>query len=490
MHLVPLTVSATAATTTLLLAPRQTTTTTTVVTEDHGGTPPVGSLLTVFTPGPGCFPVTANASVTLDAFWSDTPSCAPPGYTSYYEYNDSPTFYYSPAICPSGFSSGCSRFDVAQGPTVEPTETAILCVLEGYECAPGWDAFYATNDDGMSQVMIEVRWAEADLTRLATHPLTPGLVPTDDPASSSSSSSSPAAATPATPSPTATAAAAAALSSGAKAGIGVGAGVGGAAIVSLAAFCIWRYRRRRRQQQHHLDHQQNGGGVHEDEKIPATQPPPPPSAQFPAYPSYLPPPPQGPAPASSSQGGGGGAYAAYVDPRTGVVSYYAPVPQPTELGGTAVSATAGSERGGGGSVVYKDPAPPPAPGGFGFDPPGPPAHELPSTTVPAAGAFAPSHDVPRMSATLFRDSYHPSPAPQAVVEKDGSEMGGGGGRGGWAVARSVRSSVGSQQQQEMAMLMAEQARLEAKRTRLLELGELDEEERRIQARMRQVQDEQ
>ncbi|KAL7621758.1 hypothetical protein AAE478_009085 [Parahypoxylon ruwenzoriense] len=50
--------------------------------------------------------------------------CGPPGYTNYFE-----TYYYSPALCPNGFTVSCSRYGEFQGPPVQPTETAMLCVM-------------------------------------------------------------------------------------------------------------------------------------------------------------------------------------------------------------------------------------------------------------------------------------------------------------------------------------------------------------------------
>jgi hypothetical protein len=52
-------------------------------------------------------------------------SCAPPNFSKYWW--DQAGFY-SPAICPQGYTMGCTRWDSDQGPTVEPTETAMQCV--------------------------------------------------------------------------------------------------------------------------------------------------------------------------------------------------------------------------------------------------------------------------------------------------------------------------------------------------------------------------
>lgn len=109
----PLTTTATLA----ALAPRQS-------SLDHDGTPPVAALTTVWTAAEGCYPVSTRPATDIDMFWTSNPDCAPPGYASYFE-----TYYYSPAICPSGFTVGCARYGDFQGPDVEPTETAMLCVM-------------------------------------------------------------------------------------------------------------------------------------------------------------------------------------------------------------------------------------------------------------------------------------------------------------------------------------------------------------------------
>ncbi|KAI2463893.1 hypothetical protein F4781DRAFT_97219 [Annulohypoxylon bovei var. microspora] len=61
--------------------------------------------------------------------------------------------------------------------------------------------------------------------------------------------------------------------------------------------------------------------------------------------------------------------------------------------------------------------------------------------------------------------------------------------GNEGVARSIGGSENSQAQQEMTHLVAEQTKLDARRTRLMELTELDEEEQRIRTRMQQLESE-
>ncbi|KAI1473405.1 hypothetical protein F4774DRAFT_415848 [Daldinia eschscholtzii] len=278
---------------------------------DHDGTPPVAALTTVWTPSDGCFPVSTRSTTDIDVFWSSNPDCAPPGYASYFE-----TYYYSPAICPSGFTVGCSRFDDFQGPSVEPTETAVLCVMSDYSCTPGGWSYYATNTDlDYAQVMIQIRWASSDLSILETHPLTPGLIlattisngVTDITSSSSTAVTG--------------------LSVGARAGIGVGVGLFGLLGLGLAIFFILRYRKKRT----------DGQAVN--------QPPPmhqPSLGQYPfdQYP-HMPglglagqPILQYPQPTYSG-------YATYIDPKTGAITYYSAVPQPPQPGSTAMDGANG-----------------------------------------------------------------------------------------------------------------------------------------------------
>lgn len=51
--------------------------------------------------------------------------CGPPSFDDYWW---STVGYYSPAVCPRGYTAGCFRWNSDQGPPVEPTETAVQCV--------------------------------------------------------------------------------------------------------------------------------------------------------------------------------------------------------------------------------------------------------------------------------------------------------------------------------------------------------------------------
>ncbi|XXH02146.1 hypothetical protein Hte_008514 [Hypoxylon texense] len=419
----PLTTTATLA----ALAPRQS-------SLNHDGTPPVAALTTVWTASEGCFPVSTRPMSDIDMFWTSNPDCAPPGYASYFD-----TYYYSPAICPSGFTVGCSRYGSFQGPDVEPTETAMLCVMSDYFCTPGDWNYYATNTDlSYAQIMIEIRWAESDLSILETHPLTPGLILAGETLGSTIRTGTGAETTQTGPSSTGTQdppSAEGGLSTGAQVGIGVGVGLFGLLGLGLALFFILRYRRKRR-----------------DANQPPIQQPPP--SQYPhpvhQYP-YMPGPGQHGQPAQG--------YTTYVDPKTGAVTYYSAVPHPTELGGTAI-------------------------GGSGINP----SRDVPSIAVsqpiqerdsifssnsPIASTSSPAGELSGTSPT----NYSMTAGNPAVAEMPGSE----------GATASTAGTENPQSQQEMATLMAEQAKLEARRTRLMELAELDEEEQRIRLRLQQLQ---
>lgn len=170
--------------------------------------------------------------------------------------------------------------------------------------------------------MIEIRWAESDLSILETHPLTPGLIlagvtgtTTRTTSSASRYTTRTGASTTVTVSPDGSPNDGG-LTYGAQIGIGVGVGLFAILMLGIAIFFIMRYRRKR-----------NNAG-----KPPMQQPPP---SQYPypvqQYP-YMPGPGQNGQPASGYPG-----YTTYVDPKTGAVTYHSAVPHPNQLGGTAIA---------------------------------------------------------------------------------------------------------------------------------------------------------
>ncbi|KAI0173007.1 hypothetical protein GGR52DRAFT_572812 [Hypoxylon sp. FL1284] len=396
MGLQPLTTTAPAPT----LARRQS-------SRDHEGTPPVAALTTIWTAPEDCFPISKDPAEDIDLFWSSQPACGPPGYTSYYD-----TFYYSPAICPSGFTVGCSRYAASQGPDVEPTETAVLCVLSDYSCATDDWNYYATNTDlSYAQIMIQVRWAESDLSVLETHPLTPGLTLADVTLGTRTSTDAGAETVPSSPSSTLTVAAhgdegGSGLSTGAQVGIGVGVGLFGLLGVGLALFFILRYRRNRK-----------------NASPPPIQQPPPGDYSYPVhqYP-YMPAPGQ-PGPPGYPQTTFAG-YTTYINPKTGTVTYYSAVPHPTELGGTAVEGSNLSHSSG---LAGSQPIQP---------------RMLPTVSLPAGAA-----------ASELPTDHNITSSRSELAEMPGSEG-----------APSAAGSDNPQSRQEMAHLLGEQAKLESRRT--------------------------
>lgn len=85
---------------------------------------PIGTFLivpltTIWTPPCGPFVTFVNLNLP------EATTCVPPQYESvWYSYG-----YYSPAICPSGYSSGCTPNNLVNyGGTLKAGETAAICV--------------------------------------------------------------------------------------------------------------------------------------------------------------------------------------------------------------------------------------------------------------------------------------------------------------------------------------------------------------------------
>lgn len=98
----------------------------------HGGTVPLAALTTVFTPPcPTSWIITSSKQASqYPAFPTGGPaSCDPPDWDR--NIADKAFQYYSPAICPSGFTVGCFVTDArtTEGfPAIEAGETAAYCV--------------------------------------------------------------------------------------------------------------------------------------------------------------------------------------------------------------------------------------------------------------------------------------------------------------------------------------------------------------------------
>ncbi|KAK7984364.1 hypothetical protein PG989_011766 [Apiospora arundinis] len=178
---------------------------------------PAGPLTVVWTPT--CSITTLRdlygsvtpTSLSSDHWWAThvrNPSCRPPGWQwpagnrPYWKYEtEGPSSgqpvpgtlalgsnyiapYYSPGICPSGYTPACSRptwgdalkpsslseswaqssYSSLFGPALTEGETATICIPSTRskpKRRPPW---------------VQIRWAESDLPRLETHPLTSGRV--------------------------------------------------------------------------------------------------------------------------------------------------------------------------------------------------------------------------------------------------------------------------------------------------------------------------
>ncbi|KAK4248346.1 hypothetical protein C7999DRAFT_13736 [Corynascus novoguineensis] len=158
----------------------------------HGGTTPLAALTAVFTP-----PCPTSWLLTTTWLFSQYPpfpttgptSCDPPAWRT--NIANAGFQYYSPAICPQGFvvgpSCGITRTRTDEGfPAIAPGETAVYCVPSGLTCTTDvtdyrggvWGFARDTTTPGALFTLgpaIQIRWVAADLTKLETHPLTPGL---------------------------------------------------------------------------------------------------------------------------------------------------------------------------------------------------------------------------------------------------------------------------------------------------------------------------
>jgi len=156
----------------------------------HGGTAPLAALTTVFSPPcPTSWLLTGTITPTqLPVFPRPSEGCDPP---SWGRNLDGGGFqYYSPAICPRGFSvgpgCGLASTRTSEGfPAVVPGETVAFCVPTGMACTTDLTGFrggvwgWAKSGTGAAAAVtvgpaIQIRWALSDLEVLETHPLTPG----------------------------------------------------------------------------------------------------------------------------------------------------------------------------------------------------------------------------------------------------------------------------------------------------------------------------
>ncbi|KAH7114630.1 hypothetical protein EDB81DRAFT_920569 [Dactylonectria macrodidyma] len=158
-------------------------------------------------------------------------SCYPPDYSAVFYYDR----FYSPGICPDGYTSGCKPTDTDYGP-IRSTETAAICVPSSYSCSSGFQAhaISASGDNTDHVPAFQIRWAESDLSVLETPPVT-----TADPPSEASRSTATVIGTASTESKSSPSSPS--LSTSTVAGIAVAS----AAIVAIiAAFLFFLFQRR------------------------------------------------------------------------------------------------------------------------------------------------------------------------------------------------------------------------------------------------------
>ncbi|EEU37187.1 uncharacterized protein NECHADRAFT_78398 [Fusarium vanettenii 77-13-4] len=189
-------------------------------------------LTTIWTIPGGCpspVPLVDDNHTTLDS------SCYPPDDWTIWE----SLGFYSPGICPRGYTSGCKVTDSAYGGTVRPTETAAICVPSSYSCSDY--LIYASSVSGNDTITVpafQIRWAKSDLTAFETSRSTSSS------ATSTSSSSSTS-----HPHPT-----------GLPTGAIVGIALGSAAVVAILSgfmFFLFRRRGRRGTQKSHVSPDKN-----------------------------------------------------------------------------------------------------------------------------------------------------------------------------------------------------------------------------------------
>ncbi|KAK0728427.1 hypothetical protein B0T26DRAFT_748650 [Lasiosphaeria miniovina] len=445
--------------------------------------PPAGSMTRVFTPP--CGPIT-NAGYGPSSFIGEhghanyASSCGPPGWLDR-NAGEFSVGYFSPAICPAGYTAACTWYDVAQGPApAAGTETAMNCLPSGYACNTavlrhGTLTAAALGDkkrqEGASTLTeapyFFIRWRAQDLSVFETHPLSPGVylvngipestsvstptssssattgpITSPSKSSSSSSSSSTAIQTDTLPPPSSPSSSSS-LSTGAIAGIAVGA-IGGVALIAAAAVFVWLRKRRAAAQGTHPAVPE----LHDPKAVPELDAPP--------------------------QGGGLKELAAVKDPL-----------DPQELALTAAAAELPTERHDQSTpaelsaattspatrAAYHLSTPSDSPGhgsGQGNDPwtPSPVASTSSPNTATTATATTTTAYIP--TPPPWAPETEPLPGPPPALVSDGGS--------GFEAAHD----------DELAELRARKAEIDAKRQRLLQLQQLDDEEQGLQRRMREL----
>ncbi|KAH6999276.1 hypothetical protein EDB80DRAFT_724531 [Ilyonectria destructans] len=138
--------------------------------------PPQAAVTTIFTPPEFCAPY-VDASSWISSLTESRLSSCFPGFPSIEGLIHS--VYYSPAICPSGYTVDCMRFDNFQGPSVLSGETAAICCPSSFSCAPNdplncVSSAKSPESTTVDAVYVQIRWKRSDLSLFETPPLTSG----------------------------------------------------------------------------------------------------------------------------------------------------------------------------------------------------------------------------------------------------------------------------------------------------------------------------
>ncbi|KAK1709536.1 uncharacterized protein CLUP02_04883 [Colletotrichum lupini] len=233
--------------------------------------------------------------------------------TSWHQVNDYSWGYYSPGICPSGYTEGCAfptslatskDGAVGMGGPVTVGETPRLCCPTGYVCytdtkSYGYSkcistipttSFYNSDNQPTSQLAlvyaVQVRWASSDLSILETDPTVPGATYTGATATgsggetvattgaqtgSNSIATATATSTPAGSDTGSSDGGGGGISVGTTIAIAVGSVAGTLVLALLAFILLWR-RRKRRHAQKIAAAGENGGSADSDSKSDSVAP--------------------------------------------------------------------------------------------------------------------------------------------------------------------------------------------------------------------------
>ncbi|KAH8653608.1 hypothetical protein BX600DRAFT_515871 [Xylariales sp. PMI_506] len=236
----------------------------------------IAPLTTIWSVPSGCPSAVTFQSISEIYHSSVDQHCAPPDYENVWWRIGG---YYSPGICFSGYTIGCTATGtILNNIPIKSTETAAVCVPSGYTCEPWFNSADSTIWAGLSVATatspqywtcqsevpaFQIRWAASDLSLLASSPswsLTTNSVglqvaveiaATDTISTTGSGSGSASPSTLSTlPIPTSSTTTTSSSDGGSKLSTGaiVGIAIGGvlALGIVLAAFFLVRYRRRRR----------------------------------------------------------------------------------------------------------------------------------------------------------------------------------------------------------------------------------------------------